>query len=297
MKCKKCGEKLDKKYHNCPNCGAKVKKSMVWLILLIIFASIIFLALVFLVAYNLFKSPYVGTWETENSYEDYSIIISLKIKDNHTFTYRTYKRGEDNYFEYYGKWKEENDKLLLKLKLDGKQTDLEVYKKNNKELCLYDKDCVEESKLYKKNPFKIHKNRIEKIEEEPQAEAEEEKEEYSFDTEYNPSEDSNKALIYLFYGDGCPHCAEFIDFLNNLDEKTKDKFVVLMYETWNNDKNADLMEEIMDELLPNEEPGVPFIMINDKKWLGYTESYENGILDAINNYNPDGYDLAEDFDF
>ena len=50
-------------------------------------------------------------------------------------------------------------------------------------------------------------------------------------------------------------------------------FTIVDYETWNNQGNAKLMEAIA-KLRGETVEGVPYIIIGNKSWNGFTESYE-----------------------
>lgn len=86
--------------------------------------------------------------------------------------------------------------------------------------------------------------------------------------------------VYFFYGDGCPHCAEAEEFFDSIEDEYGDKFEIVSYETWYDSDNADLMEEVAD--VRKEEPGgVPYIIIGNQSWDGYTSSYDDEIIDKI----------------
>ena len=43
--------------------------------------------------------------------------------------------------------------------------------------------------------------------------------------------------VYLFYGDGCPHCENAMKFFSSIEEEYGDKFNLIKYETWNDRRN------------------------------------------------------------
>ena len=86
-----------------------------------------------------------------------------------------------------------------------------------------------------------------------------------------------------------------MNFLNdNIDEYGK-YFKVVGYEVWYNTENADLMDEVAD-FLGESSNGVPFIIIGDQVFTGYSSSWDEQILSAITNlYNSeDRYDVFEE---
>lgn len=81
--------------------------------------------------------------------------------------------------------------------------------------------------------------------------------------------------IYLFWGEGCPHCAKAKPFLENLD-KSSDKINLYTYEVYYNTQNQKLYQEV-GEKLKVDSSGVPLIVIGDEVFVGYSESYANDI--------------------
>ena len=94
------------------------------------------------------------------------------------------------------------------------------------------------------------------------------------------AEENQKVNVYFFYGDGCSYCAQAEEFFNSIEDEYGDHYNLVMYETWNNSDNVDLMNEVAD--LRKEEPeGVPYIIIGDQSWQGYTSSYDEEIISKI----------------
>ncbi|MDZ7611202.1 MAG: thioredoxin family protein [Candidatus Moranbacteria bacterium] len=70
-----------------------------------------------------------------------------------------------------------------------------------------------------------------------------------------------KAVVYFFWGDGCPHCAEEKPFLEEMEEKYPE-LEVKMFETWKNPDNAELFQE-MAAAYGTQARGVPATFIGD----------------------------------
>ena len=86
--------------------------------------------------------------------------------------------------------------------------------------------------------------------------------------------------IYFFYGDGCPHCAEAEEFFDSIEDEYGDMYNIVSYETWSNDDNVELMNEVAE--VRGEEPeGVPYIIIGNHSWDGYSSSLDNEIIEKI----------------
>ena len=96
--------------------------------------------------------------------------------------------------------------------------------------------------------------------------------------------------IYLFYGDGCPHCAALEEYLNN--EYSSDKNVmVYKYEVWNNKENQELWKKV-ENITGEEAKGVPYFVIGEEVYQGYSagSTWEKKVDRAIkkakkNDYN------------
>jgi glutaredoxin len=80
---------------------------------------------------------------------------------------------------------------------------------------------------------------------------------------------TSSVTAYLFYGNGCPHCAKERDFLKKLDEKYP-QLEVKEYEIYYNQKNNALLQKVATEL-KTEVGGVPFLVIGDKSYIGFAE--------------------------
>ena len=98
-------------------------------------------------------------------------------------------------------------------------------------------------------------------------------------------EDDKQAIIYMFRGKGCGYCRAFLEYLNSVS-----------FEVWNDSKNAELMEKV--PLVTNKSAGgVPYIIIGEKVFGGYAESYNEDIKSAIMaQYNDPSYDVFEKLD-
>ena len=59
--------------------------------------------------------------------------------------------------------------------------------------------------------------------------------------------DKNKINIYLFYGDGCPHCASEKELLKKITEKYKGKVNIYLYEVWDSKDNSKLMHKFKEK--------------------------------------------------
>ncbi len=75
--------------------------------------------------------------------------------------------------------------------------------------------------------------------------------------------------LYLFYGDGCPHCAHEKEWLEEVEKKYSTvQFVRL--ETWYNEENGSLYDQVKLSYQV-EQNGVPLTIIGDKYFIGFND--------------------------
>ena len=109
--------------------------------------------------------------------------------------------------------------------------------------------------------------------------------EFTFNHESDIDLSSNKPNIYIFWGDGCPHCKALAKFISKLPAETKDKVNIYSFEVWSDKDNKTFMKNF-GKYLGQDVSGVPFIVIGDKIFDGGYSSGDSKtdqqILDAIN---------------
>ena len=93
-------------------------------------------------------------------------------------------------------------------------------------------------------------------------------------------QDQSKVIIYLFWGDGCPHCAVAKPFLEGLDESS-DQIELQKYEVWYVAENQTLFTE-MAEAHGFQPQYVPTIFIGDRYWMGYNDQIQAEIQSVVN---------------
>lgn len=103
-----------------------------------------------------------------------------------------------------------------------------------------------------------------------------------------------KINVYLFWGNGCPHCEHAKEFFNNIEEEYGKYYNLIDYEVWYNEKNDELKNKVNDYLKANA-TGVPFIVIGDEYINGYGSSMDDKIKETIvSQYENDNYvDVVE----
>ncbi|OGJ40600.1 MAG: hypothetical protein A2378_01920 [Candidatus Pacebacteria bacterium RIFOXYB1_FULL_44_10] len=101
-----------------------------------------------------------------------------------------------------------------------------------------------------------------------------------------PVQAQNSVSAYLFYGDGCPHCAKERNFLHQLEKKYA-QLKIKEYEIYYNQQNSSFLKEVAHQLNA-EAGGVPFLVIGKKYFIGYAEGatsneIEQAVLECTEN--------------
>lgn len=100
-----------------------------------------------------------------------------------------------------------------------------------------------------------------------------------------------KMDLYLFYGDGCPHCEAELQFLEEV-KKEYSHLEIHTYETWKSDENNKLLTRVKNAL-GIENPYVPFTVINGKGYTGYSENTAYQIRKELENYDFEKEDIVD----
>ena len=88
--------------------------------------------------------------------------------------------------------------------------------------------------------------------------------------------------LYLFHGEGCPHCAAARTFLDELSE-THPTLRVHEYEVWYDDANRELLASLADAYGRTVQ-GVPVIFLGDEMWTGFGDSVERDLRIRVAQY-------------
>ena len=133
---------------------------------------------------------------------------------------------------------------------------------------------------------------------------------YSYDKMlkiYNSISYNEKINLYLFYGDGCPHCAKEEKFFDSISKEYGNSYNLVKLETWNNQNNQKLKELVVDKLIEdgyivlddtttidNYYKPVPLLIIGNKAFLGYSDTMNDTIISSIQEQNE--YDVMKKLD-
>lgn len=102
----------------------------------------------------------------------------------------------------------------------------------------------------------------------------------SFPFQVNAQE---KVTLYLFYGDGCPHCAHEKEYLAEI-EKQYSNLNIVKYEVWYNDANSKLLKQVK-EAIGTENNYVPYTVIGDIGMTGFNENTKEQIKYQIEKFS------------
>lgn len=91
--------------------------------------------------------------------------------------------------------------------------------------------------------------------------------------------------VYLFYGRGCPHCSKEETFLEDMEEKYD--ITVHEKEVYFNEENRQLFQD-MSDAFGREISGVPTTFIDNKVFVGFSESLGKTIEDEIKRCSEEG---------
>ena len=104
-------------------------------------------------------------------------------------------------------------------------------------------------------------------------------EEITYDFKHTAKD--SQVTIYLFRGSGCGYCHKFLEYAaGTLMKDYNDKVNIVTYEVWYNEKNSELFTGVA-EMLGGSADAVPFIVIGEKYFTGYSEEMNGQITEAI----------------
>lgn len=95
------------------------------------------------------------------------------------------------------------------------------------------------------------------------------------------ADSQNKVVIYLFWGDGCPHCAEADPFLQELANNNPN-IELRKYEVWYVEDNQKLLTQ-MAAAYGFKPQGVPTIFIGDQYFIGFNDEISPKIQAVVEN--------------
>ena len=106
---------------------------------------------------------------------------------------------------------------------------------------------------------------------------------FAKNTEADIKSSKDKLNIYIFWGDGCPHCKHLAEFLGEKQSEIGDKISLYTFEVWKNKNNIAFLKSF-GKFLGENPKGVPYIIIGNKTYSGFSETDEETkqeIIDLI----------------
>lgn len=106
---------------------------------------------------------------------------------------------------------------------------------------------------------------------------------FAKNTEADIKSSKDKLNIYIFWGDGCPHCKHLAEFLGEKQSEIGDKISLYTFEVWKNKNNLAFLKSF-GKFLGENPKGVPYIIIGNKTYSGFSETDEETkqeIIDLI----------------
>lgn len=94
-------------------------------------------------------------------------------------------------------------------------------------------------------------------------------------------EGNDKINIYLFRGKGCSFCRAFLSFMNSITDEYGKYFNMVSFEVWYDENNWNLLNQVSYYKDGQISQGVPYIIIGDKVFGGYADTYNEEIKKAI----------------
>lgn len=103
--------------------------------------------------------------------------------------------------------------------------------------------------------------------------------------------DHEKVKVYLFRGEGCSHCYDFLSYFVDVFKDYEDYFEIVAYESWKDSANQNLMLAVKKAVGEEENVAVPFVVIGDDyHLLGFGDnSGEEIINEALKAYQDKKY--------
>lgn len=105
--------------------------------------------------------------------------------------------------------------------------------------------------------------------------------------------DSNKINIYLFWGDGCPHCEKEKEYFENISKEYGKYYNLHTYEVWYNTENQKIFEQFANKM-KDDVSGVPYTIIGNKSFKGFNEKMKDDIIKTITEQHQNSYDIYFD---
>ena len=253
-----------------------MKKKILIIIPIII---IIVLLIIGVLAFIFTKKEFIGTWTNITIQNEQKIVKTIIFKRNGSVLYITTNKDKSEKKIKEGKWNEEDDYLSIIFDTPELYDERYIYFDDDKKAFCIDDNCENYQKFTKKSLFSNEREYVLKDEEDWDDEFTDEDDEEEIDVNL-PIKEDGEVAVYLFRGEGCPHCQEAEEWFDSIEEEYGDLFEVVDYEVWHSQENSELMEAVAKSR-GDSGSGVPYIIIGNKSWEGFKNDYGPEMLDEI----------------
>lgn len=96
--------------------------------------------------------------------------------------------------------------------------------------------------------------------------------------------------VYVFRGEGCPHCEDALNFLKSIEQEYGKYYNLVTYECWY-DANNNTLKNAVVKSLNADSTGVPFIVVGEQYMTGYGDDSDG---EALLEYIMDEYEKDSD---
>lgn len=104
----------------------------------------------------------------------------------------------------------------------------------------------------------------------------------SYESKLTDIKFNDKVNIYLFYGKGCPHCEALFTYFEGIKSKYSKYYNLYAFEVWYNEDNGKTMDYFLEKFDKKvSSRSVPFLIIGDEAFEGYSSSMNQKIIDTI----------------
>lgn len=100
----------------------------------------------------------------------------------------------------------------------------------------------------------------------------------------------NKINLYLFWMNGCIYCQQEKDYLEILKKEHGNLFQINEFEISKSSKNREILNYFSNKM-GDTVTGVPYTIIGNKSFMGFTESYKEEFVSTIREQYQNSYDV------
>ena len=99
----------------------------------------------------------------------------------------------------------------------------------------------------------------------------------------NKEVEEGKINFYLFRGEGCPHCRQEEEWIKTIKKKYEKYVNFYDFEVWYDEDNQEKLKQV-GEVFDLNIKGVPFTVIGDKHYSGFSDVISSSMEDDIEKY-------------